>query len=224
MAIAFVAKGESTIAGGSRTATVDCTGADFLVASIICQYADGVTAVTYNGVSMTLAVKEVDESQFNSTVYLYYLANPATGSNTLSVTVSGSPSTAVMGTALSGVASTGQPDATATLDQEAGSPSTATTTITTVADNSWIFCAAWSERLLSNNAVLVARDAFSSAQFYAGDSNGAITPAGSTNCVLNISAPTTNIPTIMAVASFAPDTGGGGGYRFVPQLKPFAGM
>lgn len=216
MAIAYVAKGQRE-GDGSGSATVDCTGADFLVAQIICQYADGVTAVTYAGVAMALAAKEVDESQFNSTVYIYYLANPASGSNSLTVTVSGTPYTSILGTAISSASATGQPDATASTDQEAGAPGTITTAITTVANNSWIFGVAWSERNLTDNTTLVARDTFSSAQFYAGDSNGAITPAGATNCILNVSA--TAMPTILAVASFKP--AGGSSYNFVP-FKGFA--
>lgn len=217
MAIAYVAKGQRE-GDGSGSATVDCTGADFLVASVISQYADGLTAITYAGVAMTLAVKEVDESQFNSTVYIYYLANPTTGSNSLTVTISGTPSVGILGTAVSGVSATGQPDATGSADQEAGAPSTITAAITTVADNSWIFGVAWSERNLTDNTTLVARDTFSSAQFYAGDSNGAITPDGATNCILNVSA--TGMPTILAVASFKPDAGGSS-YNFVPY-KGFA--
>ena len=97
----------------SATDTIDCTGADILVVGIASQNAgtnNELTAITYNGVAMTEAVR-VEQTllsrQDNEYAHIYYLVNPASGSNTLSATTAdGTPSILMYSWVLSGVDTT----------------------------------------------------------------------------------------------------------------------
>lgn len=86
-----------------------------------------VTGVTYNGVAMTLATSVTATGNY----YLFYLINPAAGSHTVSIAVSGS-SVGGGSASYTGTNTTGIPDATNT---GATSGTTLTTAVTTVADN-----------------------------------------------------------------------------------------
>lgn len=81
-------------ASGANTQAYTCTGSDLI---LIASVATGlITSMTYNGVAMT---KLAD----NATTFLsyYYLQNPATGSNNIVVTRSGSPGATIDGDIMS---------------------------------------------------------------------------------------------------------------------------
>ena len=125
--------GSSTTHSFSHT----CTGSNlYLLVGVADWSGDNVTGVTYNGVSMTQLVKETRNPDSGSLeIYFYGLANPSTGTNTVTITRSSS-SLWIDGCAVSytGVTQTTSPvDATGTAQGD-GSSST-TVNITTVANN-----------------------------------------------------------------------------------------
>lgn len=79
--------------GGSQTQTFDAgTGANrVLLVAVAYRDKDGmsISAVTYNGVSMTSAGTAPTNGTDNCALHLWYLAGPASGSNTIQVTSSG---------------------------------------------------------------------------------------------------------------------------------------
>jgi hypothetical protein len=65
-----------------------CSGSQrVLLVIVVSDGGDHCTGVTYNSVSMTQLVKK-QESHYSGFVYLYGLFNPASGSNTVSITLS----------------------------------------------------------------------------------------------------------------------------------------
>lgn len=91
-----------------------------------------VNSVTYNGVSMTLAGSYVNAQ--NNKLAIYYLAAPATGANTVSITTSGTDTITGGSISFTGASQTGIPDAMPAGDQS-GALTTYSKSVTTVADN-----------------------------------------------------------------------------------------
>ena len=94
MAIAFDAKattGRNT-AGGTHNWTHVCTGSDLiLIVQVNMRGITGtVSGITYNGVELTFIVEATNTAR---RVQTWYLFNPATGSNTVSLTFSVAPAT-----------------------------------------------------------------------------------------------------------------------------------
>lgn len=84
MAIAYDSASSNTNTN-SQTWSHTCTGSD-LVLVVHCIYIQGIsniTGITYNGTAMTQAQNVVDGFNFAT----YYLANPSTGANTISVSL-----------------------------------------------------------------------------------------------------------------------------------------
>jgi hypothetical protein len=95
---------------------------------------DTLTAVTYGGNALSLGAKVFVSG--NRWIYLYYLLNPPSGSNTFAITQSGGNFLIPVVAEYSGVLQSSQPDATATHTDNAGN--TFVTTTVTVANNaSW---------------------------------------------------------------------------------------
>lgn len=200
MPIAFdaVSTGQSTSLSFNVSHTV--TGSQPILFAGIDTNGDGdvITSVAYNGSAMT----QIAKLQYSSSaefMYLYYLVNPSTGTNNISVTKSGGASSVrVRGISYTGAKQTGQPDASTT---QAGTNTPASKSITTVANNSWSVMfgvnidANWAASTGST-----ARGAASNTQLF--DSNAAITPAGSYSMSLTF-AGTRNWGLILA--SIAPD-------------------
>lgn len=117
--------GSYTGSSGTHTALIVCVvGSDTT---------DSSPAVTYNGVSATLASKFQPTSlRWN---YQFYLLAPATGANTLAVTQTGGNFLIVTAAEYSGVQQSAQPDATAN-GSGAGS-TTLATAITIGTANAW---------------------------------------------------------------------------------------
>lgn len=175
MAIAFDAASHSrTSSATSLTFAHTCSGSDRLLAvSVVGRTADTITGVTYNGVSLSLAAKTAASG--GRYTYLYLLVAPATGSN--NVVISGTGSDYIEGNAASytGAAQTGQPNVTGT-----NSTSLATalaTSCTTTVDNCWVVLAADGQSgtlTAGSGTTLRATDLVGAIL----DSGGAVTPAG----------------------------------------------
>lgn len=117
-----------------------CTGSNLLLAvSVVIKdtSTSTVSSITYNGVALTFIRRDrltVDAL----TSELWYLKGPATGSNTISVTLANAPATAAFGGAVSltGVDQTSPLDASNGLGHD--STTQPSVSVTTIADNCWI--------------------------------------------------------------------------------------
>jgi len=169
MAIAYVNGANSTATSTSLTYAVDCTGATILLVGF--RLSSGTpSTVTYNGVSMTQVTS-------TSTTYVYYLVSPATGSNNVVITPSGSTTINSCAVCYSGADTSGQPDAfNSNSSVSTGSVSVNTTT---VADNCWVaaFGSCSTTETLTRTSSGSTRQSRSGAIFF--DNNTAKTPAGS---------------------------------------------
>lgn len=93
--------------------------------------ASDATTGTYNSVLMTSAATSFQSGEYGTTAL--YLVAPTSGANTLSITRTATGSGYdIAGISYSGAKQTGQPDATSSTRD------TATTTVTTVANNCWV--------------------------------------------------------------------------------------
>lgn len=130
MAIALDTSSKGTAGTASWSHT--CTGLNLVLIVSVYDNNSNTTGVTYNGVAMTQITSKQDAGF--STVYMFYLINPATGSNT--ITISKTSGTAYIGTAGSytGCAAI-QPDSFAS-SASASSPMTSPTTV--VLANCWL--------------------------------------------------------------------------------------
>ena len=211
MSITVLDTNDKQVNGSSSSCSIDCTGADMLVVAVGLQNgpnATTITALTYDSVALTLAVKEGNtaESRENSEFSaIYYLPNPSSGTNTLSITWSSGANHYIYGWALSGVNTTGQPDATG--GGEVASGRSISANLSTVADNSVIFgaCQAQASVTAGTNQTESSYTEISYVGYYAGTS-GAISPAGAKSVTVNIGSSTKGT---FATASFAPTAVGG---------------
>lgn len=152
------------------------------------------TAVTYNGVQMTQMGTDITIG--GRTVQLWYLLNPASGANIISVTFTGS-FLRVAAASYTGVKQTGQPEVQA---QNATGSSQA---VTTTSDNDWLI------GFGVNDAGAVGVGANTTLRVNTGgntsyaiiDSNAAQTPAGSHSLTITGATPAIN------VGGFAPAGG-----------------
>lgn len=135
MAIAFDNATISSNASGSFSYSHTCTGSDLaLFVFVTVNTGQTCSGVTYNSVSMTEQGSYIQDSAGPRT-YAFYLLGPATGSNSISITVSGG-NTVGSAASYTGVSQSGFPDAYTTT--AGGITTSFTSTITTVASNAWI--------------------------------------------------------------------------------------
>lgn len=101
--------------------------------------ADDIISVIYGSSPLTLAIKNPNtgSSGVLRFDYIYYLLNPATGTNNVVITATTSHILIAVAAYYSGVKQSGQPDATTTNGVYVGGFSTLTTSITTVSNNAW---------------------------------------------------------------------------------------
>lgn len=89
MAISRVNSTTYGTSGPSITYAFDCTGSNILIVGLSLGSSNTCSGITYNGISMTqLNTQNIGGSTFMNT-YLFYLINPATGSNNVVVSTSG---------------------------------------------------------------------------------------------------------------------------------------
>lgn len=176
-----------------------CTGSNLLlVVGIFCSNdsADLVTEVTYNSVALT----RINTLANNGRVYLYALAGPTTGANTVSVSWTGVSKNHNLGAvSYTDVSQSGIPDSSNT----GGVTGTSlTVSTTTVADNSWLVgMFANDGGTYSVGSGTVERITYDTTNRTLIDSGGAKSPAGSYSLIMSNS---TSNQLIMAMMSFAP--------------------
>jgi hypothetical protein len=205
MAITFDAASNSRTNGTtSQSHSHTCTGSDrALVVGVVGAVSDNITAATYNGVAMTLISKsDIGSSRF---CYLYYLGNPASGSNTIQVTASSSSHVEIDAASYRGVSQTSQPEA---FQVTTGSPAATTmnSSVTTVTDNSWVIgIALGMAGTITAGANTVVRTSNLLGAII--DSAAPVTPAGARTLTHNM--PSSNGMGAILLA-LAPSVGGGG--------------
>ncbi len=212
MAIAFDTFTSGTIVnpGTSQTFAHTCTGSNLILFVAIQNggsHTNNITGVTYNSVALSKITSQDASavSGLNQQWDLWYLINPATGSN--NVVISAANSAVINGIAISytGAKQSGVPDAgpvTNILSTGANN----TNTVTSIADNCWHLVVGGDSNGASTagtNATL--RGKAGSGDCIAYDNNGAITPAGSHSETINMS----GSASITIGITFAPFTSGG---------------
>lgn len=199
MAIAFDAATNPALANStSLTYSHTCTGSDRILYVSVMMRNMTITGVTYNGVSMTEIGSRVLIGN-NDYLAHYYLIAPATGAN--NVVVSGSASNIIISgaTSYTGCAQSSQPDANN--NRAVTTTSTLTTSLTTVADNSWAVLSARGNSTGNTTAGTgTTQRANTNGYMQMYDGNGAVTPAGSTS----LNTTQTSQPIVHLMASFAP--------------------
>jgi hypothetical protein len=214
MAIAFDSAQDGTeLAGGtSGTLSFNNVAGNLVVAAVYADNSfDNVTGCTWNGSAMTkLATLTNAQSSNGRYSYFFYILSAATGTHNIVCSASSADAFGITAASYSGVSNTGQPDASTTNSSSA--QANLTTSVTTVADNSWTILAefAYDGGSTPTAGAGSTRRAVNSSFGTTGlfDSNGPITPAGSTSMNTERTF-TVSIGHIMA--SFKPDVGGGGG-------------
>jgi hypothetical protein len=222
MAIAYVTSGKETSGGSttSRNWTFDAgTGDDrfLLVTAYVGEDPAGKSAaITYNGVSATyLGVSNNVTDRFG----VWYLANPASGSNTLNVSASSSMYFHLSAIVYSGVDQTTPINA----EQEAytaSDPTPISASLTSTVDDCWHIMVAMGNATQTAGTSTTQRLYFSpnpNQGYY--DSNSAKNPAGSVT--LNVNAGSTSFSTTWILAIAPATGGGGGGATFTPQVMFF---
>lgn len=198
MTIAFDAS-SGTLGASVTSLTVShtCTGSNLvLIAGLYLASGDNVSSVTYNGVAMTQAIK-VNRTG-TEYIYLYYLANPATGANNLVANFSSDATPALEGVSFSGAKTTGIPDSSASAT---GGTSPISVSTTTVADNSISVLLARNGSgpyTASTNSTL-ANDQSHTALFY---SSSVKTPPGSANMQVTYTGGATWAGVMLSLAPF----------------------
>lgn len=222
MAIAFdAATGTTSTNTNTNTFTHTCSGTDrFLIvpcASLNNGALDAVTGVTYNGVAMTRLGSFYQVGTFNWIIYIYYLANPDSGTNNVVVTRNTSNGqTYGAAASYTGVDQITPIDNGVTSGTSTSPPTTTSHTSTT--DNSWFFLThanVDANSTASTGATLRGTASFICTRF---DSGGPVTPAGSYS--MTISWPGTRAGRSIMFA-MRPAAGGGATFN---NFKGFAGL
>jgi hypothetical protein len=164
------------------------------------------SSVTYNGVNLTLLGSKRSNGIVQAS--LWYLLNPATGSNAISIDFSGTDARSDAGAvSWTGVAQSSQPDAVA---GNTGSSTNPSLTVTTVADNCWVIGVECSAGTPTVTAGLTSRQSLSTGNTILSrgnlqDTNGVKTPAGDQTVNWTVALSGWGAQ----AASFAPYTSGG---------------
>jgi hypothetical protein len=161
--------------------------------------ADDITSVTYGGVAMTLVQKL--QAPSNNRQYMYYLLNPASGSNNIVIKAGSSHYLVSQAASWSNVRQSSQPEALTT-NTAAVATTSITTSLTTVASGSLVIQGLWSYGHLAagTGATPILTDtAFDGGGIFA-SSGSPVTPPGSVS-MTTISDGTLSSGVIMA--SFA---------------------
>jgi hypothetical protein len=143
MAIAFQQAGNSgQQTGSSHSFAFNNTGGTELLVVSVCTVEntafEQVSSITYNGDALTRHIRRTYGGGNCGWVEIWYRVSPATGSNTLAVTLSGTPDYlwVASATSWSGV-DTSTPFDVAGVGAE-GTNNTGTVSITTATDNTWL--------------------------------------------------------------------------------------
>lgn len=226
MAIAF----DTTVAGinwataSTHSYSHTCTGSDLTlyVAIFWGGGSDIVSGVTYNGVSMTRLFADLDDAQpgAGNSQAVYFLHAPATGSNTVEITLTGSNTISAISSSYTGTKQSGTP-VYVTDDGVATSSSFTSSGVSVSTADSWLvaFFRDVDNRTMTSSQ-LTLRGGTTTVIEEAWDSNGTVS-TGTQTVTYTISPSGRLHGHALIVLEPAP---AGGGYRFVPQLNPFAGL
>lgn len=124
MAVAFDAAADGAADSGSSVSySHTCSGSDrLLIVGVAWRGTQTVSSVTYNGVAMTQVAAHAAGGN-NTRVKQYYLINPASGANTVSVTMSGATNLVVGSISFNGAHQTTPLGTQATATGTSGNPS-----------------------------------------------------------------------------------------------------
>jgi len=201
MAVAFVNSG--AVATSSSSYTVGSGSNRLLVLVVVGAIdSDDITGANYGGVAMTLVDKLIAGAGSRYS-YMFYLLNPASGSNAFDVTGSGFNNGHCAD--YTGVLQSGQPDVSGKASNTG--QTSISKAITTVADNCWLVShesnRGGSPTLTAGaNTTIRNQNGNSSA---IADSNGAQTPAGSFSQAFSFGTAPTDAKIIVASFSPAPE-------------------
>lgn len=199
MAIAF----DTAVDGGTTgsfpaTWSHTCSGSNRMLFVFVSYINTGtISGITYNGVALT-KIGSQNVGGASGATDLWYLVNPSSGSNTVSVSGSGSGTNGFASSSYTGVVQASPIDSSITKTQTIA---TFNITTTTIANNCWTISAITAGNNLSAGTGTVIRTiAGGVAASVIVDSNSAITPAGSTSLQVTSS----STPHGAVMASFAP--------------------
>jgi hypothetical protein len=184
MAIAHnISSTQYVATGTTNTITIAPTAtATGLIAYVMLPNAKSVTSVTWKGTPLTLLTSQVCGP---FTLYAYTLASPSTGSGNLVLTVGSSSESYFSASFYNDTDTTTVVDTFA--KQSNASGTTLTQTVTTSADNEWTSCVALADMGgLSASTGSTVRGSILNTAFGVFDSNGPITPAGSTSMLQTV--------------------------------------
>jgi len=179
MSIAFGAQVQTSVAGGTATATtgtITVTGSNTIGFVLIeNQNVSGISSVTWNGVACTLIDSQQDP---NVTIgYIYAILNPGTG--VIAVTRSATTfNMAVFAPYYTGASQTLTMDATT---KGSGAAASLTGTLTTIANNAWQVLVAYMDNgsIAASTGSTIRGTALVTNNMAMFDSNSPQTPAGS---------------------------------------------
>lgn len=202
MAIAFDAVSSgSTASATSLSVAHTVTGSNTLgMVNIDTNNAiDILTGATFNGSAMTLAAAT---STLGVQVgYNYYKYAPSTGN--VVATFSVASLIGIQTCTYSGVSQTGFPDASQVVNNIGSGGTTLVCTVTTTVDNCWCWSAVRNDNSISITSGGTTRNnSLFGGVFAVGDSNGAVTPAGSKTITWTSSAISTAHKSIFSFAPF----------------------
>lgn len=164
-----------------------CSGSDrclLVGVTIYHSAARTVSGITYNGVALTKIAGITAALEGNQQdCELWYLANPTSGTNTITVTLSAAANFwAPLAASYTGVDTAAAIDANNTGQNTSNSTNAPTVSVTTVADNDWLVGFAWSRAgVPSASTGTIDRIRNTGTWCALSDSNGAKSPAGSYN-------------------------------------------
>lgn len=166
-------------AGTPVTNSHTCTGSNLVLIVFVWDNAGtthGTTGVTYNGVAMTNINTILCDTAAVASTSAWYLVNPSTGANNISVATTTAGSTSFVAISYTGA---GTPNANNT-KLDTTSNTSFSLSVTTVSDNSWVAMGMVDESNAPTAGASTTLRQNSGSGFGGFDSNGAITPAGST--------------------------------------------
>jgi len=184
--IAVDATSEGQTTGTSLTVSHTTTGTNpalfvYVLTNLNSDPTEYITGVTYNGVAMTQLRKQDFTTSDNSWHYIYGLLDPATGTN--DIVISTDTSVILLARAVSYVGvDTDQTLPDASNSDTGTSVGSLSTSITTIADNCWIFAGGYGNQTggVDAGTNLTLRVTGTDTSYSAFDTNSSITPAGAT--------------------------------------------
>jgi hypothetical protein len=209
MAIAFGAATTGSNLGASDLtfSSPNISGSNtLLVLAVYGVRASAISTPTHNGDNMTL-ISTVQSVESNRRLGLYYILNPDTGTNniSISVTASGSPTNVLAAASYYTGVKQQAPEAT---DSSIATATSITDSVTTLSDNAWVIgCGAetgGTGAIAAGTGVTsrgVIGDGSNDSSVMLGDSNGPKTPAGSYSMTFT---PGSSANLGIVMAAFAP--------------------